>query len=43
MRWQQNLSRLRPQIAVLFEQNARISSSAEAKPLTWVFLGPPVC
>lgn len=42
MRWQQNLGRLRPHIAALFEQNARFSSSAEAKPLAWVFLGPPV-
>ena len=42
MRGQQILNRLRPQIGAFFEQHARYSSSAEAKPLTWVFLGPPV-
>lgn len=42
MRGRQILARLRPQMAALFEQRAAFSSSTEAKPLTWVFLGPPV-
>lgn len=34
--------RLRQQAAACLQMTANYSSSAEARPLAWVFLGPPV-